>query len=556
MAVDAPELEPMEWFERGLCTFDNQDPYHPGGIFKPYPVHKAHLQWYISKLVKYRQNNIWCYKSRDLVTTKTNLGWLCYNLVWLPAMEMAIHRKAQPDVAMLIQEAYEMMANVPEPMLSELPKTLKKAATTIEAHFVANDDVNAGAIRGVSANPAALRGWNPNIYFWDEFEEDTNPDSVLHATVGSGRKMLQVIGVSNPKFRKTVMYEYVFGDGQDQLQTPRYNDDTGGLVWPVEKTDRDGFWMTEEIPGCWIGFNQRNDVVIMMHFTADPDKRADSGMRWRDEVTGEELNWFERHFLGSARSIRARQYNLSFESPTAATAFVPFKSEFHTKAHISIAKNVTIHVGMDVGEHNPAAVVFHYDEHSRLRVTDELFPPFGSFEEFMFALVRLLSNRYQGMQVQLHPDPTGEYTAGRDYFASMRERFGFKEILPPSDLTQANFRMHFINNLLQTVVRGEPMFLVDSATCPQLVNAFTHGYRMMTDRHGNVLDKPMKDGYFEHGVDALAYGVIATSYLLPDSVINVAQHPDSYNPYVRQKQKELAELTGRAAEGVIRYANI
>ena len=541
----AAEADLMFWFKHGLWTLDNQDPANPGGLSKPFPAHKEHVKWYISKLEKYRQQNVWVYKSRDLMTTKTNLGWLMGNLLFRSAMEMAIHRKTDTDVKLLISEAYEMFITTPHPWYDDLPKDVFGTERKITAKTM--EGVGGGFIAGVSANPAALHGWNCNIYFWDEFEEDKDPSKVLHATVGSGRKMLQVIGVSNPNGRHTRMYDYVFCQGKSELETPRYSADTGDLVWPVDAGEREKFWLKEEVPGCWIGFNQLNDVVILMHFTADPDKRADSEKRWRDEVTGDMVNWYEKYFLQADRDIRLRQYNLSFDVASDAPAFPSFNADFHSVDEIIPLDNAVLHIGMDLGEQNPAAILWQFDDEHRFLIEDELWPPFHSFDQFMHELAMKLSERFGGVHKVVHPDPTGSYQTGGDYFRVIRDIYGL-DVRPPPKITDAGLRMRMVNQYLRQAVSGKPMLCIDRTHCPNLIDAFTHGYRLATNKFGNLLDKPMKDGFFEHGIDALTYGILACGHEIPEHLSGLSGGNRLVTDKMTDKQITMARLRQQQAQ--------
>jgi hypothetical protein len=541
-----------EFFGKKLRTFDNQDPENPGGKWKKFPLQKPHIKWYLEKLQQYRRNNIWVYKSRDLVTTKTNQGWMLYNLQFSEGMEMAIHRKTDTDTQQLIGEIYEMYMHLPDEYMEDLPKLLYSTKKALDAQN--RDGHGAGYIKGVSATPSALQGWNCNIYFWDEFEEDIDPDKVMHATVGSGRKMLQVIGVSNPNGKATKMYRYILGEGTEELKTPKYNDDNGFLISPNSPEAREKFWLKEELPGCWCGFNNNNDVVIMMHFTADPDKRFDSELRWRDDVTGEMLNWYEKYFLNAPRNIRARQYNLSFEVVAEASVFPTFNKEFHGAAEIMPLSDRTVHIGMDLGEQNGAAVLFQITDDKRLIILHEIVPPHDSFGSFMGAVTGVLAERFGGLPRIVHPDPTGGYQTGADYFRLLRDIYQM-EIHPPPEIKDSRFRMRVVQHLLETVHKGKPRLEVDVLHCPKLIDGFTHGYRMATNKFGYVQDKPNKDGYYDHLFDALTYGILCTSQEI-ESVVGL-QTPQGFplDPYVEEKQKTLAEIKQQTRGGRYTYAD-
>jgi len=294
--------------------------------------------------------------------------------------------------------------------------------------------------------------------------------------------------------------------------------------------------------------------VILMHFTADPTRRPECEERWRDEVTGEMVNWFEKYFMSANRSIRARQYNLSFEASSDAPAFPEFRKEFHTASGMEPLEHTTVHIGMDLGEQNPAAIIWQFDPDYRLLVLDELWPPFPSFNQFMQELAYLLGQRYQGLPVVVHPDPTGGYQTGADYYRIIRDVYGL-ELRPPPKITDARFRMRIVQQYLRQASKGRPFLCIDTR-CKTLIDAFTHGYRMKTNRDGRVTDRPLKDGLFEHGMDALTYSILATSHEVPEQFQGIGAeyyHPDPTGE-IERKKRMLDELMLRKQRGRWTYA--
>ena len=531
----------MYFFKKGLVTIDNQDPMFPGGCAKPFPAEKAHIKWYLSKLNQYRSNNIWVYKARDLVTTKSNLGWCLNSVLFETAPEIAIHRKTDRDTMFLLDEINDMYLNIPNDWFEDLDKLVDYTASDRMIKAVTREGTAAGIIFGASSKGNVLQGHNPNTFFWDEFEEDRYSDKILHATIGSGRKMLQIIGVSNPNGKRTPMYNYIFSEGKEELETPRYNDDTGELVYPVDVETREKFWLKEEIPGCWIGINRHGDIVIMMHFSADPDRRADSELRWRDNVTGAMVNWFEKYFLLTPRNIRARQYNLSFETSSDRPCFPEFNPDFHVVKMNPILRDKILHIGLDLGEQNPACVLFQFDDDQRCLIHDELPPPWRSFNDFMQNLSGLLGEKYSGIPVIVHPDPTGGYNTGADYFSIIRDLYNL-EMRPPQLVTDQRFKLRIIQQYLRQVAKGLPMLCI-SKHCTCLIDGFTHGYKMKQDKYGNIGDQPMKDGFYDHLFDGLFYGIIASGYDLPvpRGYANV-DGADANDPLVKAKRDMVARL--------------
>jgi len=81
-------------------------------------------------------------------------------------------------------------------------------------------------------------------------------------------------------------------------------------------------------------------------------------------------------------------------------------------------------------------------------------------------------------------------------------------INPFSRETLIKSGMEAVGRSLSTIVKGRPRLMVDSS-CRLLIDAFSSGYKFPEARPDKpISDKPRKDGYYEHVMDALRYGEI------------------------------------------------
>ena len=503
-ANEAARRDLFFFFKYALFNTDNLDPAYGAAVkrgenveapVKPFPIYKPHVRWVIQKLHDGRNNVTWDYKCRALSTTLAFIAYDVKRALFEPAIEIAIHRKTENDVIKLIAMVTEMLRRIPPEWAVGLPKTFECLEQQVRLYDHSGHP--AGNIYGLTKNPSALQGWNVNTYDWDEFELDDNPQVYLDASVGSGRRLQQTIGVSNANGH-SYMYDYIFG----KAEPPRY--ERGQLV-----AHPSNGWMTEEIRGCWCGRNDRGEQVLFTHFTADPDKRPESEYRpYINEVTGESQNWYEAVYLLTEPSMAARMYDVSFEAPGAIAVFRQFRPEFHVVGSLAFDPRELLHIGMDLGEVNPAAVIYQHNSWGQTRVLAELMPPFLSFRDFLMQLGMLLATEFSGAIVVVHPDPTGKNKTGSDYFSVLQDEFGY-DIEPPA-MTTPEFRVGIISRELQLVNNGEPKFVIDARRCSRLIEAFRGGYRHQVRTGGVVLESPLKDGKYEHIVDGLGYGIIVS----------------------------------------------
>jgi hypothetical protein len=85
---------------------------------------------------------------------------------------------------------------------------------------------------------------------------------------------------------------------------------------------------------------------------------------------------------------------------------------------------------------------------------------------------------------------------------SMLSLLGKAGILLAYQHTPFDLSMRVLRTRFETLIEGEPAVLIDPRNCPILVGALAGGYHLKPDGV-----TPKKDGYYDHPVDALRYGV-------------------------------------------------
>ncbi len=167
-------------------------------------------------------------------------------------------------------------------------------------------------------------------------------------------------------------------------------------------------------------------------------------------------------------------------------------------------------VGMDFGWHHPAAVFFQIDDKGCVNILSEHLGKEVSAERFaqdVWDQVQKNFPRVPRHHVRFFGDPAGAQRSdkGDTTFAILAKqgiRVGHR-VMP------IETGLDLIRDLLREI-RGSRPRLQAHPRCKDLIKAFLGGYYYDTMRGGGVRMEPKKDGYYDHLVDALRYGLTNT----------------------------------------------
>lgn len=172
----------------------------------------------------------------------------------------------------------------------------------------------------------------------------------------------------------------------------------------------------------------------------------------------------------------------------------------HIKA-ISLIKGRDMIRGWDFGRRRPCVVFCQFDDMGRFRVYRTVLGENEDIYAFRDRIIKLSNQVYPSANFVDYCDPAGkqERDSGKPSILILNER-GIRPKFRYSTPTQRATEMR---RLMRETIKGESAFLIDPIN-QYLIEAFFGGCSM--DESGN----PRKDGYYEHGVDAVGYAIANT----------------------------------------------
>lgn len=279
----------------------------------------------------------------------------------------------------------------------------------------------------------------------------------------------------------------------------------------------------EEIKGVKFWRNPGNKFyVLMLHYTADPDKDPDR--------KGEK--WFNKEKEGAPKSVWNKEYEIDFATKAGKLVYGPEYCDFEPSIHLLNSfelDDVELFMAVDFGQRNPnCALVGAITRDNRVYIIDEYYNPaipsvasremFDKFGYLMAGYDKNMTIRQKKMladnafQVKVI-DPTTAHKnrtkikEGEEIPYSVIEDFddnGWEFEKADNDWDAGVTRVREYMTIDNTC---EPFLYIFEDKCPMLSWELRH-YRYQentekTDRLKNEPEKPVKKN--DHGMDALRY---------------------------------------------------
>jgi len=253
--------------------------------------------------------------------------------------------------------------------------------------------------------------------------------------------------------------------------------------------------------GMWTWTNRKGMRVIAIHDTADPDRRPETpaGKIWYEKaksVTATDRDW-------------AREHDIDFTIKEGD----PFFPNFNRAVHVQDCKydpKLPIARGWDFGRSRPAVVWCQLGRDLKLRILYSFMGKNMNIFRFAPLVVSETNLRFPRAQITDYGDIAGaqESDKGATTFILM-EQFGIEVVTRFSYLEEG---LKIMEQKLMIGEDGTPNILIDPCNV-DLIDGFGGGYVLDTgasgkDEEGKLKNKPKKDGYFEHLMDALRYVMI------------------------------------------------
>lgn len=166
--------------------------------------------------------------------------------------------------------------------------------------------------------------------------------------------------------------------------------------------------------------------------------------------------------------------------------------------------NQELILGWDYGKHHPACLVTQLGSDGRWYILKEIMGKDETIYEFSDKVFRILNLAYPGATYRHFGDPAG--TQVNDKSDTTSEKIlRSKGINVLSRKSEYSERKEIIDRLLNTMIVGKPSLMVDES-CGIVNDGFLGGYHYPESKDGKPIDEmPVKDGYYEHLMNALEY---------------------------------------------------
>lgn len=188
--------------------------------------------------------------------------------------------------------------------------------------------------------------------------------------------------------------------------------------------------------------------------------------------------------------------------------FSSFKESLHIDDTLRYNPSLTLYRGWDFGWHHPA-VVFVQIQDDCVVVLDEYMGDKIYLYDFVPHIIQFTNTYFPNAKTLDYCDPSGTAKNDRSEKTSV-DILRTYNIHPLYKRVEVNAGIELINKLLNKLAKDGKPVLRFSPKCKILIQAMLGGYSYQK-RDNKIECVPMKDGYYEHLVDALRY-VITNLY--------------------------------------------
>lgn len=188
--------------------------------------------------------------------------------------------------------------------------------------------------------------------------------------------------------------------------------------------------------------------------------------------------------------------------------FPDFKQELHVKV-LTPVKGMPMIRGWDFGRRRPCCVFGQFDEAGHLRIYRYILGDNEDVYSFRNRVIRI-SRQYYGEfdQWEDYCDIAGKQE--RDSGKSSIQVLNEMNIFPKFRFSYIPARVSELRKMMREMIEGQPKFMIDPCNT-YLIEGFLGGYSIQED------GEPRKDGYFEHGMDAIGY-IVANTCIVEQSM--------------------------------------
>lgn len=451
-----------------LCkTLDPHDKKHP---IKPFPdlpyLHKMVDLWLEHQLIL-------VVKSRQMMASWLYTALHLWDAAYHEGRSIFFISKKEEDAGFgnqlsLLSRARFMLEQIPE---SYRPK-FKTDKRPPKIEFIGKYS----SIMACSQEAEALRQYTASRIMSDEmaFQDQAERAYVaMKPTLDGGG---QFTGISTPNGRMNLFYHLV----NDVRKTDKKDNS------PQMETSHLTNLRQESVgTGLWTRQNRNAFFVVGLHRSANP-KRGDD---WAKEA--------KKSYISD--DAWRQEQELDFSKTEGARVYPSFKVDKHVKK-LSYNPYRTIWRGWDFGYVHPAVVFAQLDENDRLCILKECMGDEVTINEFAKHILKMSSELFPGMTFKDAGDPAGRARTDKSEKTTVDilRGMGIKMHMQSSGVEEG---INCIRGMMINRADDLPGIFMDPS-CEILMDGMLGGY--IRKDNGDMI----KDGYYEHLMDALRYLVV------------------------------------------------
>ena len=473
------KAEKMKFIEGGVISAHDfvfkfaktLDPHDKKNPIKNIPRHE-----YLERMVDvWLKDQLVCVvKSRQMMASWLFTALHLWDAMYHDGRSIFFISKKEEDAGFGNQ--LSLLARV-EFMLQQLPENIrpkyKKSTRPPKLEFTGRYS----SIMACSQEAESLRQYTASRIMSDEmaFQEQAEKAYIaMKPTLDGGGCFT---GISTPNGRQNLFYHLV--------NDVKIGENRSGSTESISHGSIMGVRQESIGKGIWVRHNRNGFTIIGLHHSADPKKTPEWVAQMKKSYASEDA-W-------------KQEQELDFSKTEGARVYPGFKVDKHVRK-LQYNPYRTIWRGWDFGFVHPAVVFAQLDENDRLCVLKEMMGEEVTINEFAKAVLKTSNELFPGCSFRDAGDPAGRARTDKSEKTTVDilRSFGIKMHMQNSGVDEG---INCIRGLLVPRTDDKPGLFVDPS-CEILMDGFLGGY--IRKENGDAI----KDGFYEHIMDALRYLVV------------------------------------------------
>ncbi len=240
--------------------------------------------------------------------------------------------------------------------------------------------------------------------------------------------------------------------------------------------------------------------------------------------------WYKNEVANRPAKDIAQELDINYTVSAGKPFYGGFMRGLHSRK-VELIQDKELLLGWDYGYHSPVCLISQLDSKERWNIIDCLIGCDELIDSFGEKAKAYLNLKYRGFLFRNFGDPAGEQESDKSKKSSAQilTSLGFRVVSIPSNTNQSNYdaRKVIIEKKLKTLIDGIPALCINDIPSTQIIiEAFEGGWHYpKANTNGFIEEIPVKEGYYEHPMNALEY--IAVNIFKPVNTKNLskARHP-------------------------------